>query len=589
VEGLHVYYEPYDRTGNRTAPYNITRWDLIHVTGIIDDHFNGEIWVNHRGTVLTHTLIPETLLPDGEMELIGQRDHSVYVNNEAMNWEFRFTPNITREFSLRPYWSTIRAGIIGADGSVLVEPKPFTSTRDRISLENKSDVKFHYFDYHYENVFMIGDMYGIDFPDKNDWVWVTGLRDVHVGGRIVFFKGVDRLCESAPIGPIPDPKYKVDLGNPMMTNKVTNDTFLFNASFPIADVDYDPNVSLGVPLMSVRFVITDDEGNVLGNSSVQGKDEGDFCTTFSVYYSKNSVIDRFVLKGLNMSFEGALIEMFINGTSVGNESFPDEFNLTGLEVSTSFSSPDERIVGNETFYDLTVSASSERPYRKTIPWERVEARVMDRKTDTVLIDLTKPATYNGTLPEEPDILIRIHERDVNMTELWRATFYISALNRSFEDAYLELFIGDTMVGWELLDGPFNVSYPNVTINLASPNVAYVDTNGTTYYHAVLNINKIIPKDVKCYWHDITLEIVSSNGSLLISAVAVSADSGIYDTDDTNGIDFELWYIDVSGESKVSAGDAFKITGLTRAFESARVNMYLDGEKVGSIVLPSDWS
>ena len=147
-----------------------------------------------------------------------------------------------------------------------------------------------------------------------------------------------------------------------------------------------------------------------------------------------------------------------------------------------------------------------------------------------------------------------------------------------------------MVGSDWLEGPFNFSSIPIIMNLASPQIRTVLINYTVYYEVVMNINKITPKYAKAYWDNVTIRILAANGSLLVSEQYAALDAQVYDSDDTDGIVVELWYIEVFRiDDKAGAGDGFKLTGLTTDFEEARVQVFYSGELMGSSTLATDFS
>jgi len=602
-EGTFAYYKLLPFPINRTSPYNITYGDSFIVTGVTSEYLNGRIELKIGDDVIQSMSIPKELEEDVEMKL--DLDHLSYnAWNSSISWNLYLMPNITKPSTFPMFWDTLRAGIIGPDGTYLVAPKPFSLRNDNDTYEDLKEgmeVDFRFYDHRYSDIWSMS--YRIITPeyywqyncisDEGDEVMIMGLTEAHVGGRVVIYKGIDKIAESAPIGPFNVPNGTMALGAPTMWSQISNASMLFNASFPVLDVG---NNTTAIPWNSTSVVVRDGSSNVLVDQLIMVEgDPGNFCSSFEVMFVDSlpkdgniSKGDRLVLKGIDLGFRGATMELEYNDNVIGRSKFPDRFDLTGVELATDLRLPRERTVGNGTVFDLRVSVYSRIPYRVTMPWEQIEVRVVDRMTDTVLIGLTRPEQYNDTLPDEPGILMKVYEDD-NSTEDWSATIYISALNRTFEDTYLELFLGDDMVGSEWLEGPFNISFMPVVLNLASPSIDAIDINSTDYYKVILNINKITPKYARAYWNNITIRILAANGSLLVSEQRVVSDTQVYDTDDTDGIDVELWYVETSwGDNKASAGDAFKLTGLTTDFEEAVVQVFYIEELIGSATLASDF-
>ena len=129
-------------------------------------------------------------------------------------------------------------------------------------------------------------------------------------------------------------------------------------------------------------------------------------------------------------------------------------------------------------------------------------------------------------------------------------------------------------------------YELTTVNIASPSVNGRDVGGTFHWDAILNINKITPKDERIGWNQLRIVVKSADGSVLNPHTPLDQDLGIYDDDLDGSVDVEFWFIETTGDGFMSAGDAIKITGMTRAYEGATIELTVQGERVGSIVLPT---
>jgi flagellin-like protein len=122
----------------------------------------------------------------------------------------------------------------------------------------------------------------------------------------------------------------------------------------------------------------------------------------------------------------------------------------------------------------------------------------------------------------------------------------------------------------------------VVVKLNTPKVQQVTRNGTVVWDATLDILTLTLKDEKVYWHDVLVFVKSDNGSILHPASNMSDDSlGTYD--EIAPIDCEFWFVEItSGDTKMSAGDSIKITGMDREYEGATVQLMLANELIGSI-------
>ena len=153
--------------------------------------------------------------------------------------------------------------------------------------------------------------------------------------------------------------------------------------------------------------------------------------------------------------------------------------------------------------------------------------------------------------------------------------------------------------WLMVSGMItDTDEQKTVVNIASPNVssfeqaAAVPPAPAVYvYDAVLNINKITPKDDKVNWVDVRLIVKSDSGSVLQSEVSLLADvgTGAYDRA-TPTASMEYWYVETStGDTKMSAGDAIKITSMPDTWEGATVILKKSGEQLASITLPTDFA
>ncbi len=125
----------------------------------------------------------------------------------------------------------------------------------------------------------------------------------------------------------------------------------------------------------------------------------------------------------------------------------------------------------------------------------------------------------------------------------------------------------------------------LTLQLSSPKVTQY-TRGVTTWDAVLNINKLTPKDEKVKWSEVRIAIKSSDGSILNQAAEPDPDDPP-NYDITGSIEF--WYVDITlNDVKVSAGDSIKITGMDVGYEGATLQILKAGKIIGDTTLPTDF-
>jgi flagellin-like protein len=113
---------------------------------------------------------------------------------------------------------------------------------------------------------------------------------------------------------------------------------------------------------------------------------------------------------------------------------------------------------------------------------------------------------------------------------------------------------------------------------------------TRVWDATMDITKVIPVEYKLVWSDVSINVRSSNGSLLLSRSALAPDNTtMYDVDDSDGIDVEFWYVETSTDGEiVSGGDSVKVTGMDPAYEGATIQMVKAGELIAQVTLPTNF-
>ena len=142
----------------------------------------------------------------------------------------------------------------------------------------------------------------------------------------------------------------------------------------------------------------------------------------------------------------------------------------------------------------------------------------------------------------------------------------------------------------------------ITVNLQTPDVQAAEAARygalSTVYDATLNINKITAKDEKVMWSEVRIIIKGSTGSVLQAASPLVLDAGAYDTDliitgaeGANAVLVQFWYVETTGDTKMGAGDAIKVTGMPTTpanWEGATIELTKAGERIAEATLPTDF-
>ncbi len=423
--------------------------------------------------------------------------------------------------------------------------------------------------------------------DEGDSVKITGLSETFEGGIVTLLKGEDPIWTSDPIPEMPEPNMVLELGSPIILTINRNDTAFWNVSIPISDVDPDDLIRWD----SVWVRVQDSEGDVKFYSELFYQDPGDYCDTIEVHWNDDgiqdgviSIGDDIVIKGLDLTFQGDLIEIYRGLTHLDSVRLQSQWPILDLWISTKSPTFTNRTVGSEKYWDGSFNITHVNPENIEIPWEDIEIRIIDRGSNEVLIPLTHPELFEYEHRTVPTIFYL--EGGTPDGVDYKDLIVLSGLNLSFERSYLEFYLNGRMIGEERLQGLYDPTY--IVIYISSPIVNYYEFTDYAEYRIILNINKITPKELRVHWTNITVEVEDSTGAILIAKSPLIADTGVYDDEPLDGIDIGLWYIDVSSDDNMGAGDSFKLTGFTTDAEGGKVNIYLDGVLIWSARLPTDF-
>ena len=153
------------------------------------------------------------------------------------------------------------------------------------------------------------------------------------------------------------------------------------------------------------------------------------------------------------------------------------------------------------------------------------------------------------------------------------------------------FSGVMTVIWLATSGPADdIAVEMTTVNLANPQVETRTVGEEVYYDATMNINKITPRGENVAWEDVRVIVISSDGSVLLTATQPSwHDPAEYDDGSDGSVDVQVWYVCSDAGPNMREGDALKLTGMTLDYEGALIEVTLWGERIASVVLPTDLS
>ena len=212
---------------------------------------------------------------------------------------------------------------------------------------------------------------------------------------------------------------------------------------------------------------------------------------------------------------------------------------------------------------------------------------MDRVGDVIVKPYTIPIPVNSDPGVMPAIMYNDSPSNDGVVTVDDLVLLVG-LTEEFQGVWIEFYLDGELIGDEVLPDVFNSSTV-ILIQLSSPMVARYIINGSNDWHAVLNINKITPKTAVALWTDIQIRILNRTGAVLVPMSSVLPDPGVYDKNETDGFDIGLWYVEITQDGvTMGAGDSFKMTGLTEAYQQGKVEIYYKGTLIGDTTLPTNF-
>jgi len=291
---------------------------------------------------------------------------------------------------------------------------------------------------------------------------------------------------------------------------------------------------------------------------------------------------------VDRSFESAVLHLYQNDEDLGSvrlpSSFPDRtmfIDFTGPEVT-------RREENASTVWNLAFMVDSVAPVTLQVPWDRLFFQV-DNTTST-LLQWSLPGLVGSPFSE--GLLLLYMDSDGHGNVSAGDMLLLRGVDASFEGAVLSLQFNGSIVQEVALPVPFPRPYPSsVAVNVSSPSVQPRMVGTTLCYDVTFNINKITPRDTQILWVDLSFTAYSASNAVLVEKSSLLPDPGEggYDSDPSDGLSVEVWYISATGGgAHMNAGDALRMTGLDLAFEDATVELWLAGHLIAKAVLPTNF-
>ena len=427
------------------------------------------------------------------------------------------------------------------------------------------------------------------FVKDGDGIAVSGFDHSFEGAVVKVYEGLDLIATTTPIPELPRYRVDIELDAPTVEKRFDDMDLYWDATLAVSV--FEPAREM-IAWDDVTVVVTVDDGATeLVNRTAQA-DTGTYGDAPLPWFVDDGtsagyldVGDSILLTGMGLGFRGANLSVWWDDDRLDFAMMPDTFDVSNLSIVLGGLTTSNRTVSTELVFDVDLTEITYGPENIGIPWDELAISLTDPDTSNVLLEVMTADPWGGTPSDTPAVYYDDDDGDGFVSE--GDVLKLSGLTDAFENAKLEIFLDDTRIGSRSLPNNFDPSkWTDVTLNVASPTVNLRDINGTTYWDMILNVNKKTPGGAIVLWSDIRITIVDSLGTTLIDMAIPVADSTVYDEDDTDGINVELWFIETAMNDQCNAGDAFKLTGLTRAFQGGTINIYRFGEVIGSATFPA---
>lgn len=253
-----------------------------------------------------------------------------------------------------------------------------------------------------------------------------------------------------------------------------------------------------------------------------------------------------------------------------------------VAVNMAIPEVEYREAGTEDVWDATIRVNKVTPSDARVLWKDIQVEVMS-STGEFLLERDEPRPDPGAYDTVPQGWYLENASDADTLDEGNE-LRITTMGKAFEGATLRLYASEELIGTATLPNDFSVLFPVPVVNISTPYVRMRDADGTTVWDVVLSIIKITPEDAEVQWEDVRMRVFNESGTLILHPQSLEEDPG----DSSYGPTPETWYIETMGNTTMDAGDSVKLTGMDTTYEGSRVDLFLYGEKIGSMTLPTEF-
>ncbi len=559
------------------------------VTGLTDDLEGGTVRVMLNDLTASEVSLPSRFLTDVSVKL-GNGIVTTEEFDTIPKWRYEASVSDIVPDNASLYWWTLMVGVRTPDDVAILPRMPISWAVNGDILDDDDKVGAWYTNVDDQGTPPASPTDPLLVHD-GDMLTLTNITRDYEGAIVDLFKGADLIWSSQPMPEFPLTFVEIELGSPNVKAWSENETAMLEASFEVKGID--PLVD-GTPWDAISVYVLDAPSRELISGGVPIRDPGPYCQTPSVWFEDDgtadgnvSVGDTLRIKGMDLSFRGALVQLYLDGNLSCAIRLPTTFPISGFSMYPKSLTMTERIEGNETLYDAVFTIGYVSPDNMVMSWDDIRIRLMDRVADIMVKPDTIPIPVNSDPVVMPAIMYDDSPSNDGVVTVDDLVLLVG-LTEEFQGVWIEFYLDGVLIGDEVLPEVFNLS-EIITIQLSSPSVQLYIINGSNDWHALLNINKITPKTAVPLWTDIEIRILNRTGAVLVPLSSVLPDPRVYDKNETDGFDIGLWYIEITQDGVTTgAGDTFKLTGLTEAYRAGRVQIYYKGTLIGDAVLPTEF-
>jgi hypothetical protein len=421
----------------------------------------------------------------------------------------------------------------------------------------------------------------LDRVDIGDVLLITGIDERFIGGSVrVLWQG-DGVAQVDLPGTFV-PTVDVTFWDPVIHPEVFPSTVTW--TYQVLVKEYGPD-SKALEWFPLQLGIEDAEGTtveeprpLLEDRPSSRDDDTDGTEAHPGSPFAMDVGDRLLVSGLARRHEGMTLVLYKGEDPVWSSApiphlafDPVDIDLGNVTMDTIFFN-NESLIYWEAFIPV-----DETPDGDPIWWNNVTLDIKGDELDTIVSGWSI-FKDTGTCSSIIALFDDGDTDDGNVTagDVLRFT----GLDLSFRGAQVCLILNDLSAGSRMLPNGFPME--NVSVGVRRINIDNRTMDDDVLWDLTVNLSHTYPDNIDLEWEDITLRVINRSSDVVLLALTAP---DLYDG--TKGDGPEVLYDEASPtDGIVSRSDQIFLFGLDESFEGQSLQVYLSGEHVTNIRLPT---